>query len=74
MHKGTKAKMGEGRIHREGTAGAKVLRQDYTSEEIKGSAAGEPGGRERRWTGCVVMVGIVKMVIQFQPAHASSVP
>lgn len=32
MHKGTEAKMGEGRIHREGTAGAKVLRQDYASE------------------------------------------
>lgn len=35
--------------------------------QIKGSAAGEPGGREQRWTCCMVMVGIVKMVIEFQP-------
>ena len=43
---GTKAKVGEGRIHREGMAGAKALRQDCTSEQIKGCAAGGPGGRE----------------------------
>lgn len=44
--KDTKAKMGEGRIHREGTAGAKVQRQDYTSDKRQCSWRARSKGEE----------------------------
>lgn len=39
--------MSEGKTHREETASAKALWQDCASEQIKGSTAGEPGGKEK---------------------------
>lgn len=64
-------KMGEGRIHRQGRAGAKALRQDGTSEQIKGCAVGEPGGREKDMGKTTFLYGhggVVKTVMRFQ-AH-----